>query len=503
MSDAEFEEWLADGDNSLRAILVEVGAVAGGVQTQLYLSTTGYVTAPTDTPSNTVYLPVIAGGIRFTESMSLDGKVSLSYGDIEMHNIGGEYDDWLDYIWTGQAVTIYIGDMSWARSDFRTVYTGVVMGMDARSRDTINLKLSDKLQRLNAPLIEATLGGSTSNKDRLLPVCFGEVHNIEPLLIDPLTNEYQVHASSIEGVFEVRDNGVPVEYTQTESTGKFKLRFAPAGTITCSVQGDKLDIDATTSSYTNRVTQIIRRIVTRFGHATSTAGYSAGKFTAADLDETQLATFDAANTQPVGIYINDRANALEVCNMLAASIGAQLTMSREGLLRLVKLDPVGVTSVTDISAKDMAERSLSIVSLPPVVAAVKLGYCKNYTVQVDLQTGIIQEHKDLFAREWLESLQKDNVVALAHKIFDDPQMVETQLITSVHADIEAARRLAMFKTQRKILRYSGLPHLLLEELGTGQTLTHSRFGLSGGVKGQIISISTDWISAKVDIEVLI
>jgi hypothetical protein len=503
MNDTQFNNWLGNEDIAIRAILVEVGVVAGGIQTTLYLSTTGFTTSPTDTPANRAYLPMIAGGVSFNESISIDGRVSMSYGDIELYNLGGEFDNWLNYVWAGQPITIFIGDMRWARSDYRTVYSGVVTGVDSRSRNRINLKLSDKLQRLNAPISETPLGGSTANKDQLIPLLFGECHNISPLLVDPVTNEYQVHNGPIEGVFEVRDNGVPVQYTQTAISGKFRLLNAPVGTITCSAQGDKRDIDGTTVSYSNRVTQIIRRIVTRYGHGTAASGYLAGKFTTADLDETQLATFDAANTQAVGIYCKDRENTLEVCNRLAASIGAQVTMSRAGKMRIVKLDPVNVVSTTNIGPKDMAEMSLAMASMPPVVAAVKIGYCKNYTVQTGLQTGIPQEHIDLFAREWLETAQKDYTIALTYKQFSDPEMIQTQLLTASDAAAEATRRLNMFKVQRKVLRYDGMRHLLLQELGAGQTITHSRYGLWTGVKGQIISISTDWITAKVDIEVLI
>jgi hypothetical protein len=82
-------------------------------------------------------------------------------------------------------------------------------------------------------------------------------------------------------------------------------------------------------------------------------------------------------------------------------------------------------------------------------------------------------------------------------------MVETLLLTASDATTEALRRLNMFNVQRRVYKYTGYYSLVQEELGNSQTIKHSRFGLSSGKTGQIISITKDWISPKVDFEVLI
>jgi len=678
MTDEEFAEWLKD-QTAIRCILVEVNVKTGGSETTRYLSTRGYVTKSTETPASTIYSPVIAGGVKFSQSMSLDGSVTISFGDIELNNTDGSLDSWLEDYWNIRSIRVFIGDVTWVRSDFRQIFNGVVVGIDTRKRDRINIKLSDKLQRLNNPATETKLGGTTTNSDRLLPLCFGECHNVEPLLVDPTTHEYQVHQGLIEGIIEVRDNGVPVSFTPYLSTGKFRLTNNPVGQITASVQGavpatnlllrsqefdnsywtksgttvtpnattapdgtttadflventalaaphsltrvvsldpsqthtltfyakaagrryirlqvqdggttairawfDLQDgvvtlaqnfgngtgatasIDSvgsgwyrcrlsgvadstggtsvtvvfylisalngsanydgdgasgayvwgaqlelspyarsysvTTSAaaniYVNTVAEIVKLLTTGYGN-------TATRFTVTDLDLSSLHTFDAANIQPVGIYLGDRSNVLEACNQLATSVGARLVMSSAGVMSLVKLSLPQGSAGTSVTSAQMADRSLEVSQLPPVKAGVQLGYCKNWTVQNSLATGVVAEHMSMYAEEWLTLTRTDSTAATNFNLFTEPVMEETLLLTAADALTEADRRLNMFKVQRKVLKYKGYADLLLEELGDPQTIQHSRFGLSGGVTGQIISVATDWINQRVEIETLI
>jgi len=241
MTDAQFIAWLQT-DDAIRCALVEVDVRISGVETTLYLASRPYTTGGADTPSHTAYLPVITGGVAFSEALSLDGQPSLSWGDIEIDNLDGSRDAWLGagYVWANRRVRVSIGDPRWPRADFRQVFDGVVGDLDSRAADTLNLRLLDKLQRLNAPMTEATLGGTSANKDRLIPLAFGECHNVTPLLVDPATLTYQVHAGAIEGVIEVRDNGAPLSGVSVNAaTGRFTLGSAPVGTVTASVQGDR------------------------------------------------------------------------------------------------------------------------------------------------------------------------------------------------------------------------------------------------------------------------
>lgn len=497
ITDQQFKSWLKQPD-AIRCVLIEadVKLASSGVVVTRYLSSQGYTTGNSDVPANTSYSARVTGGVKFTRSLSLDGQASLSFGDIELNNTDGALDSWLDDYWVNRQIRVYLGDTRWARSDFRLVFTGVMTGADTRTRTRLNLKISDKLQRLNNPVTEAIRGGSGTNSEDLLPLLFGECHNITPLQIDSTVNEYMVHNGPIERIIEVRDNGVPVEFLPYLTEGKFRLTKNPAGVITVSAQGARISVLGGGTTYTNNMMDIVRHLMTNYGGATT-------RLSDIDLDISGMLQFKSDNPQPVGIYLSDRQNVLDVVTKLVSSVGARPYVTTAGLVGFVKLSLPQASPGTQVTSNDILDRSLEIKQLADVVASVKMGYDRNWTVQTGLTTGIIPEHAALYAEEWLTMTAKDSLTAANYNLYTDPVLQESFLLTAADALSEAQRRLAIFKTQRKVLKYTGFYHLIFETLGGPQTLTHSRFGLSGGKTGQIISISMDLMSPHVDFEVLI
>lgn len=483
MTEIEFIDWLKKGGRY--TLLVEVDTTV-----PRYLSTVAYTTLPTDSPANRVYSPVVSGGVAFTETLPLDGSATLSVGDIELNNDDGLLDSWLDDIWVNKPIRIYIGDVSWVRADFRLIFTGIVDNINSRAANRLNISLRDKLQRLNTPVSETLLGGTTSNKDRLIPLCFGEVHNVEPLLVDPATLKYKVHGSAIERLIEVRDNGVPVSVNESLIDGTFTLVAQQAGTITCSVQGDK------PSTYSNRIADTITRLVTGYGKVSD-------RLTTADIDTAQFAAFNTAHPQPVGVYLNDRSNVIEVCQQLASSVGAQISMSREGLLRLLKITLPATGTPMVVTPSDYVAKSLEIKERVDVKAAIKVGYCKNYTTQTGLNTGLPASHKDLFMQEYLSVTAKNQSVADTYKLNTEPVQTDTLLLTESDATAEANRLLTLWQQPRTVYKFVGYSHLLTVPLGQALTLVSPRFGLSEGKTGIVVGIQSDWVSRRVTIEVLI
>lgn len=510
MTDAQFIAWLKTPD-AIKTVLVEVTARISGVETVLYLSNRDYVTGGSDTPANTAYLACVKGGVSFNEQLNLSGDPSISYGDIILSNEGGVRDTWLDYVWANRQITVYMGDPRWIRSDFRKIFDGVVADIDSTDPEQLNLHLLDKLAKLNNPMTETTLGDATNNKDQLLPLCFGECFNVKPLLINPATLQYQVNDSAIERIIEVRDNGAPVSFTATVSTGKFVLNQSPFGLVTASVQGDK------PATYYNDISNIIQNIVQNYGP-------TATRFSSGDLDATNLAAFAAAHTAPVGIYADSRLSVISACQQLAASVGAQMVTSSQGLLRLVQIDLPVTGTPTAVTATDFEYHSLKITHRPPVVASHKLGYCKNWTVQSSgLAGGLPPDSAQLFQNEWLTKTQTDSSVATIYKIGQslppvltgkhqkhqrkkpDPTIVQedTMLLVGTDASTEATRRLSLWKVPRTVYEFKAYSWLMLTELGDPITITHARFGMAGGKTGMVVNIQRDWLAGRITLGVLI
>lgn len=508
MTDAEYLLWLTSAD-AVRCLLVEATCLTtdeNGAEVEVirYLSSTGYVmgsagyaVAPANVPAHTAYLPVVVGGVKLTETLSLDGG-GLSYGDIEISNPDGEFDSWLDDTWMNRPIRMYTGDVRWPRSDFRLVLDGVIANIGSKSRTRLNIKLRDKLQRLNTPVTDVKVGGTTQSKDMLIPLVFGEVHNMLPVLIDPAHHTYQVHQGQINRVIEVRDNGAPVQVVADTVAGKFSLSGSPAGTITASVQGDKQP------EWSLTVASIIRRLATGFGKEPE------DRFTDDEIDSANFDAFDEAHPQPVGICATDKRNILDMCQALTKSIGAQLTVSRLGKLRLLQLAfPGTVTAgvpIPLIEPRDMLAQNIAIANKADVIASVKLAYCKNWQVQNNLQTGILEEHKHRFETEWDTKTVRYSAIAVANKLHLEPDQRETMLLRLKEAEPEAWRLLDMLCIARTTYRFEGMARLLTLELGQAVLLKHPRFGLDlieEGTPGVVTSLTPDWMTGHVTVEVMV
>ena len=199
------QAWLED-PTAIRGVLVEatVYDVVAAAEIVVYLSNIGYMTED----SLTSYLPIIRGGVSFTERLDIDGGASMSFGDISISNYNGDYDTWLDvdkYIWCNRPIKVYIGDPQWVcanlasvRDKFELVFDGLISDIDTKDRESLDFKVRDKLERLNTPITENTLGsygtwvGGQSNMETIKPLIFGEVFNVEPLLIDNANSEYML-----------------------------------------------------------------------------------------------------------------------------------------------------------------------------------------------------------------------------------------------------------------------------------------------------------------------
>jgi hypothetical protein len=526
------ESWLMN--NSVRrCILAKVGVYKIGAdpsfpeistgETFVYISNANYVT----TTSDVLFRPVISGGLQFLENIDRNGNAFTSWGNLELNNADGSYDNWFDdakYIWVNRTIQLYYGDPEWITTnyaqiitDFELIFDGVIVDVSSRNRNRLNIMVRDKMERLNNPVTEDKLGeygtwvGGYPNKDALKPLVFGEIHNSTPLQTNPATLEYMANYGVTEQLVEVRDNGVPVyTYGSTTATaanianlatlGTFTLTTAPAGTITTTIQGVKKSINLTNgnldSVYKNNVANLVTLITTQFGNP-------ATKLVTADLDLTNLAAFESANAQSVGLLINSTITVKEACGALVNSLGAQLVFTRQGKLQILRFGVPTGTSVA-ITNNDIIQNSLVVTEKITVVAASKLGFCKNWTVQRDLTTGIPESHKEMFSEEWMTQTSAINTtVRDLYKLTDEPDQKNTMLLVQSEALTEADRLTTFYSSPKTIFSFIGTPRMQILKLGQAVTLTHNRFGLSSGKAGQVVSLSPDWSSGKVTVGVLV
>lgn len=532
------QSWL-ESPASIRVTLVVATCfnVLTNTETSFYYSTGGY-----STTDQIRFNPIIVNQISLQERISDEGEGSMTFGDIELLNLNGELDTLLDvskYRWPNRSIKIYWGDPGWASTlanipnTFLTIFNGTIADIDSRAAGVVNIKIRDKLEKLNNSISENKIGtygvwpGGQQNKDQLRPIVLGECFNITPILIDPATLEYCFNTSNPEQVLdglqtnvftnngesesliEIRDNGVPI-YNSTNTTGAtvnlqtstFKLTKTAAGTITCTVQGLKKSMGVSSgfifeNTYTNNIPEIVGVLVQKFGKSTN-------RLTA---DEIELQTFlDFSTNCEVGLLVQGSETVLEVCKKLVSSLGGQLVMSRTGRLRLLKYGVplnTAIVASTSINVSDILYDSLNISYRYEPQSAVKLAYAKNYTIQDNLLTSIPTSHKTSMNTEWYTITSVDTAAVNNYNLTTDTQQVDTALITTSDCQTECDRRLNYYKTPRTVFKFTGVAKLLSLQLGQQVTLTHPRFGLDAGKVGQVVSLNPNWSRDQVEVEVIV
>lgn len=179
----QVKSWL-DSSSHLKCVLADIGYYNAGEQT-LRLSTRSYYDGANE------YIPNIIGGISFSESLSADLSVSINYGTLELENTGGAYDHYLNYIWKRRPISLYLGDPSWSKSDFILIFSGLVDSLVSSGESRLQLTLVDKSEQLNETITTKTTKDlsddytiKASQEEKLLPVLFGEVFNLTPIVVD-------------------------------------------------------------------------------------------------------------------------------------------------------------------------------------------------------------------------------------------------------------------------------------------------------------------------------
>lgn len=516
-----YQTWL-ETQGVVRVLLVRIERTPGTVTE--YLST--HQVTVTDGAGTTAHSAVIKNNFEVTESISTDYSASISYGSVDILNGNGERDIWLKspYIWVNKPIKIYVGQLPAPgvtpnlTNDFELIFDGVINDIDSKDRFTLTFKVRDKLEKLNTSISETLLGnyfnGATvatatydnQNKNSLCPLCFGEVFNVTPLLADPVYLEYMVNSpvtpagspvasAGTELIIEVRDNGVPVIFSTggTIPAGSFRLASSPAGTVTCSLQGNTTLVNtstgATSASYNASARNVILTILRAYGKILSAS-------------EIELSSFAGAyGTEAVGVYLSERANVLQVCQDIAKSCGCVLTITRLGKVKLLDL-AIPASATTTINDSGIFLNTLSISRRIDVIAGVKLGIAKTYAVQNNLVTAIPQSHKDAFASQYLESVQSDATVKSDYSITSEPSVESNYLINITEADTIATKKLDLFKAGRVVYKMRCVSKYLSIQLGDAVSLTSSRFGLSNTV-GLVIGTKPDWINGDIELEVLV
>src|SRR5215218_3470456 len=255
---------------------------------RLLAATHEFATDPTDTPLvNVPFRGTLQRTLRVDRTIvsgSGFGAMSASWGELELINADGYYDDLIQYYaMDGRRVVVTIGQLGRPYNSYRTIFDGTASGWSIEE-DVLRIALRDNGYKLEVPASKTLYGGTggldggTDLKGKRKPLAFGAVENCSPVLLIPAEQVYQLHDGPVNAITAVYDRGsaltVGSDYADSVqlraatvaagsfatciAEGMFRLGSTPAGTVTANVQGDK-----TGGTYVSTTGTIIRRLLAR------------------------------------------------------------------------------------------------------------------------------------------------------------------------------------------------------------------------------------------------
>ena len=129
ITDEQFSHWSQTHDKS-PVLLIEITHATGTV----YLSNRMYVTHSGESPPDISYDVCLKQSVIVERTLGQD-----SIGAIRVYN-DGSLDDWIDHLWEGYTVEVFIGDIAWDKSDFRRQYKGTIDTFSQLSPDSYEFK---------------------------------------------------------------------------------------------------------------------------------------------------------------------------------------------------------------------------------------------------------------------------------------------------------------------------------------------------------------------------
>jgi len=284
------------------------------------------------------YEPRVKGIPSFSRVMQLWKFVpsQTSFGNLLIANGDGQFDSMHNWIMEGRNFSCIVGGGISGNELVDGDYTLVLKGIMEKpeySDNQIIIPIRDYSERLKknlpnsfyttaADMPQETIGSP-------IPLCFGTVKNIKPVLIDDFTMTYQVHEGRINDVPAVYDDGsIFTSYTKDLTNGKFTLTAAPVGgldRVTCDVQGYHNG-----AKFLTKPGEILSRIATTYTD-----------LVAGDLDAASFTQLDVGRPYDVGVYIRDQRTVFSVFDDMLMGILADWGFTRAGKLQVLAFELPG------------------------------------------------------------------------------------------------------------------------------------------------------------------
>lgn len=499
--------------------------------------------------------PRLYGDISFNIGLADSDKgvrTTVSLGQLKVINSDGALDNWLDLGVDGRPLQLFIlpSESNNIDTDGVLLFKGVIDKLEISDNNTLALTFKDPLLLLDVPiqptlyvdgeLVNYTINGTLKTialaadlKNKPKPIVYGQVFNIEPILLSATSKVYQVDPTPIQAITEVYDRGVAlglgIGYNVDLSKGIIELVNNTSGTITCDVLGRRITLGA----YSDSVSEIFKNILV------NKSVYPI------------YINLDNSIKVATGIYITERENTLDVLDQLASSFDGFYGFDALGIFRVSCLtipntteplhiicekgskygdvitdgtdnyilasDSVGTpdyssistiadtTLITQFNAPYILGESdilgdITISSTNNINYRVKIQHTKNYTVQTDIASSVSAARKEFISNEYRQVILDNSGILTKHIRATEKEPYDTLLVSTTAAAILANRFVA--KNSRYVfeVKFKAVASKLLNAtIGSVIKLFDYRYGLDNGVLCTIRQIDINYLYGTADI----
>lgn len=468
-----------------------------------YASTTGYTTAPADSPGNTHFEGRMEVPLQFERSIvwqgGFGGQASVGFGVLELVNTDGYYDDIVnDGATDGRRILIKIGAAEYRYDQFGVIFDGTSAGMES-TESSVRVKLRDMNYLLARPIqtsVYGGTGGADGNADikgNPKPLCYGKCLNIAPVLVNPSTLLYQVHDGPIQAVSAVYDRGALLTagsgYTVDLNAGTITLTAAPAGIITADVQGAKAS--GVYASSTASIVDLILRTRTIV--------------TPDRIDSASISRCASDSSAEVGIYITEKVNADDVIGSLMNGIGGWWGFNRAGKLQIAVFKAPSGNAKIEANEDDITgiERIAMPDGIYPPPWRYRVGYQRNWTVQgTDLAGAVSSARRAFLIEQYRIGQAQDEVITIKHPMSREPDIIPAYFAEEAHATAEASRLLDLYgRVARAMYRVTLKTYPFQLDIGDVVALRYPRWNLREGRNFVVVAVDDDAVSNDITITV--
>jgi len=305
--------------------------------------------------SNVFYQPIIKEPPELTLAVGEyhSGAMRADMGELKLVP-----SQWLllalkKWIFEGKEIIVKVAKPGDSYSSLQIVSRGYIKNI-SKKEDGISLEIEDRrnielgdippqtFSLLTYPNMEARYDGQP------IPIPFGQVENIIPILINSSTRRYKVSPYAIDSFLWVKKDGnlltPEVDYTAYPDSGEFTLAADPGNSlITCGVKGIKISYFGGTAAFSENVANVLYFILTTLCGIDSS-----------NLDQSSFNALQSARTQQLSWWFapSQKQPATEAIRRMMATFLFHLVARPDGKYYVKYFEP-GETGSTEFKTEDI------------------------------------------------------------------------------------------------------------------------------------------------------